>query len=137
MVIHRLNSATTQFRNVDLDIDSNSDLQPLVTALGKKVIVLYVKRIRRTHSAHLELAKITRAAPRPPPTTQYQPMRAAVLLAALALAADAHPRPPFPPLTRAYAALRARDYDTAIAHFNAAIAAAPRRPSLRKDLAYA
>jgi tetratricopeptide (TPR) repeat protein len=35
-----------------------------------------------------------------------------------------------------YVALRALDYDTAIAHFQTAIAAAPERTSLRKDLAY-
>ena len=37
---------------------------------------------------------------------------------------------------RAYAALRVRDYDAAIAAFRAAIDAAPERASIRKDLAY-
>jgi hypothetical protein len=46
----------TLFRNVDLDIYSRSDLQPLVTALGHRVIDLYVGRVRRTYEAHLELA---------------------------------------------------------------------------------
>lgn len=45
----------TLFRNVDLDIYSQSDLQPLVTALGDHVIDLYVGRVRRTYEAHLEL----------------------------------------------------------------------------------
>lgn len=49
----------TRFLNVDLDIYSSSDLQPLVSSLGKKVIVLYVGREKRTYSAHLELARIT------------------------------------------------------------------------------
>jgi hypothetical protein len=62
MVINRLDPAATHFLNVDLDIYSKADLQPLVTALGKKVTVLYVGRIKRTYSAHLELAKITRTA---------------------------------------------------------------------------
>ena len=35
-----------------------------------------------------------------------------------------------------YIALRALDYETAIAHFQTTIAAAPDRTSLRKDLAY-
>ncbi|MGC9950216.1 MAG: hypothetical protein ABSF64_27950 [Bryobacteraceae bacterium] len=41
MVIHKVNPATTHFLNVDLDIYSKADFQPLVTALGKKVMVLY------------------------------------------------------------------------------------------------
>src|SRR5207249_10952612 len=39
-----------------------ADLHAAVTALGRKVFVLYVGRIRRTHRAHLELAKLTRTA---------------------------------------------------------------------------
>lgn len=62
MVIDRVNPATTHFLNVDLDIYSKADLQPLVTALGKKVLVLYAGRIRQTHCAHLELAKVTKTA---------------------------------------------------------------------------
>src|SRR5262249_54134012 len=46
----------THFRNVDLEIDSKSDLQPLVTALGKKVFVLFVGCVKRTYIARLELA---------------------------------------------------------------------------------
>jgi hypothetical protein len=62
MVIHGVDSTATHFLNVDLDICSSRDLQALVTALGQKVMVLYVGRIRRTHRAHLELAKSTKTA---------------------------------------------------------------------------
>jgi hypothetical protein len=62
MVIHGVDSTATHFLNVDLDIYSSRDLQALVTALGQKVMVLYVGRIRRTHRAHLELAKSTKTA---------------------------------------------------------------------------
>jgi hypothetical protein len=62
MVINRGNPASTHFLNVDLDIYSKADLQPLVSALGKKVMVLYVGRVRQTHCALLEVAKITRTA---------------------------------------------------------------------------
>ena len=50
---------TTHFLNVDLEIDSRSDLQPLVSVLGKKVDVLYVGRHQRTYMARLELARRT------------------------------------------------------------------------------
>lgn len=63
-------------------------------------------------------------------------MRAIVYLAACGMA-FAQADPAYGPLTRAYDALRALDYDTAIASFRAGIAAAPDRPALRKDLAYA
>jgi hypothetical protein len=62
MVIYKGKPETTHFLNVDLDIYSKADLQPLVAALGKKVMVLYVGRIKQTHSAHLELTKITKSA---------------------------------------------------------------------------
>ena len=52
----------THCLNVDLDIYSKCDLQPLVTALGGKVIVLHAGRDRRTHCAHLELARPTKTA---------------------------------------------------------------------------
>ncbi len=45
-----------KFLNVDLDIYSRSDLQPLVNGFGERVIALYVGRERRRYSAHLELA---------------------------------------------------------------------------------
>jgi len=44
--------------------------------------------------------------------------------------------PSYEPLGKAYEALRARDYDEAIALFLKAIDAAPARPAMRKDLAY-
>jgi Tfp pilus assembly protein PilF len=44
--------------------------------------------------------------------------------------------PAYATLEKAYASLRAKDYDTAIAQFRAAIEAAPERASIRKDLAY-
>lgn len=62
MVINTGNPASTHFLNVDLDIYSKADLQPLVSALGKKVMVLYIGRVRQTHCAHLEVAKITKTA---------------------------------------------------------------------------
>ena len=40
------------------------------------------------------------------------------------------------PADLAYTALRAREYDTAVAQFQAAVAAAPKNAALRKDLAY-
>ena len=43
------------FLNVDLDIYSKVDLQPLVDALGNDVSILFVGRVRRTYEAHLEL----------------------------------------------------------------------------------
>ncbi len=47
----------THFLNVDLDIYSRSDLQPIVQALGKNAIALYVGRERGGYSAHLEISK--------------------------------------------------------------------------------
>ena len=44
--------------------------------------------------------------------------------------------PAYQPLDRAYAALRAKNYEQAIAGFRQAIQAAPGRASIRKDLAY-
>jgi Tfp pilus assembly protein PilF len=44
--------------------------------------------------------------------------------------------PAFAPLTNAYQALRAKDYDAAIAGFREAIALAPDRPAVREDFAY-
>jgi hypothetical protein len=54
--------SATQFLNVDLDICSARDLQPLVDGFGGKVDVLYVGRYRRTFAAHLELAGATKSA---------------------------------------------------------------------------
>ncbi len=46
----------TQFLNVDLDVYSTRPLEPLVAALGKRVLVHYVGREGRRYSAHLCLA---------------------------------------------------------------------------------
>src|SRR5437868_4051787 len=51
-------ASAAQFLNVDLDVYSRSDLQPLVNSFGKKVIALYVGHERRMYSAHLELAAV-------------------------------------------------------------------------------
>jgi tetratricopeptide (TPR) repeat protein len=63
-------------------------------------------------------------------------MRGVVFLAVCGLAFAQPPDPAYEPLTRAYEALRGRDYDTAIAGFIKRIKAAPRRASIHKDLAY-
>jgi hypothetical protein len=55
-------SAETHFLNVDLDIYSKGDLQPLVKAFGSKVHVLYVGRESRKYGAHLEVSQHTRSA---------------------------------------------------------------------------
>jgi hypothetical protein len=47
----------TTFLNVDLDLLSRSDLQPLVTVLGDKTYALHVGRDKQTYRAHLELSK--------------------------------------------------------------------------------
>jgi Tfp pilus assembly protein PilF len=58
----------------------------------------------------------------------------AILLAAFAAAQT--PDPAYAPLEKAYAALKVKDYDRAIASFQEAIKIAPDRPAMRKDLAY-
>ena len=63
-------------------------------------------------------------------------MRLWILLLAACLAAGQPPDPAYEPLNKAYEALRARNYDDAIALFLKAIEAAPARPAIRKDLAY-
>ena len=55
-------SSPTRFLNVDLDIYSKSDLQPIVDAFGKKAITLYVGRDCRSYCAHLEIATPTKTA---------------------------------------------------------------------------
>lgn len=55
-------STVTHFINVDLDIYSAHDLQPLVKHLGKKVFVLRVGLVNRQFCAHLEIAKHTKTA---------------------------------------------------------------------------
>ncbi|HMC60727.1 MAG TPA: tetratricopeptide repeat protein, partial [Candidatus Solibacter sp.] len=64
-------------------------------------------------------------------------MRLFAIFAALSIASAQPADPAYAPLTRAYTALRASDYDPAIAAFLQAIAASPARPDIRKDLAYA
>ncbi len=64
-------------------------------------------------------------------------MRAVVLFALCALASAQTQDAAYEPLTRAYAALRVRDYDNAVAGFLKGIEAAPGRAAIRKDLAYA
>ncbi len=46
------------------------------------------------------------------------------------------PDPAYAPLEKAYAALKVKDYDRAVAAFQDAIRLAPERPAMRKDLAY-
>jgi len=58
-----------------------------------------------------------------------------IALTAVFSAAQA-PDPAYGPLEKAYEALRAKDYDRAIAAFQQAVKIAPDRPALRKDLAY-
>jgi Flp pilus assembly protein TadD len=48
-----------------------------------------------------------------------------------------NPDPAYAPLERAFAALREKNYDQAIAGFRQAIALSPNRASIHKDLAYA
>jgi hypothetical protein len=55
------NATHTHFLNVDLDIFSKRDLQPLLNAFGKKVYVLYSGHHGRTYRVHVELAKITKS----------------------------------------------------------------------------
>jgi hypothetical protein len=51
----------TRFLNVDLDIYSTRDLQPLAAAFGNKAMVLFVGRVQRTYHAHLELSRMPRS----------------------------------------------------------------------------
>jgi hypothetical protein len=55
-------NSVTQFLNVDLELYSRSDLEPLVSSLGKKVVVLFAGRERGRYLARLELARTTRTA---------------------------------------------------------------------------
>src|SRR6202021_870580 len=63
-------------------------------------------------------------------------MRTAVLFFLAGIAFAQPPDPSYPALTRAYEALKTRDYDTAIASFLKGIEASPGRAAIRKDLAY-
>lgn len=65
-------------------------------------------------------------------------IRITFVLALVLTSANAqNPDPTYQPLDRAYAALRQKNYDDAIAGFRQAIPLAPERASIRKDLAYA
>jgi Tfp pilus assembly protein PilF len=64
-------------------------------------------------------------------------MRVAILLAVCGLAAAQPPDPAYEPLTQAFEALNARNYQAAVTSFLNAIQAAPQRASIHKDLAYA
>ncbi len=64
-------------------------------------------------------------------------MRTIGWLVAGATLAFAQGDPAYAPLAKAYEHLRAKQYDDAIARFRDAIAAAPARAAIRKDLAYA
>lgn len=59
-----------------------------------------------------------------------------LLLATAVVAVSQIADPAYPQLDQAYEALRARNYDQAVASFERAIALAPDRASIRKDLAY-
>jgi hypothetical protein len=48
--------SATRFLNVDVDAWSESKLQPLVAAFGKRILVHYVGAERRQQSAHFALA---------------------------------------------------------------------------------
>jgi uncharacterized protein (DUF433 family) len=62
MVILKGKFDQTHFLNVDLEICSPTDLQPLVDAFGKRVFVLHVGRYRRSYEAFLEVSRQTKDA---------------------------------------------------------------------------
>ena len=62
--------------------------------------------------------------------------RLLLLLATAVVAVSQIEDPAYTQLEQAYAALRANNYDQAVASFERAIALAPDRSSIRKDLAY-
>ena len=53
----RQDDGETRFLNVDLDIWSTQPLEPLVEAMGRRVMVLHVGQEGRRQGAHLELAR--------------------------------------------------------------------------------
>src|SRR5204862_7461542 len=71
----------------------------------------------------------------PPSTTSPAMKFSLVLVFSGALFAQT-PDPAYVPLSKAYAALRLKDYYVAIAGFLEALAAAPERGKVREDLAY-
>ena len=52
----------TTFLNVDLDIYSKSNLQPLLAGLGRRILVLHKGRDGKIYRAHLELARTPKTA---------------------------------------------------------------------------
>ena len=50
------------FLNVDLEVTSRSDLQPLINAWGNRVFVLYTSGEGRIYRAHLELSRNAKSA---------------------------------------------------------------------------
>jgi hypothetical protein len=50
----------TEYLNVDLEVTGRRDLQPLVDALGDRVIALYVGRMKGRQFAGLELGAMTK-----------------------------------------------------------------------------
>ena len=64
-------------------------------------------------------------------------MRAIIVFVGIGIGLAQTPDPAYEPLSRAYEALKTRDYDTAISLFIKGISVDPQRASVRKDLAYA
>jgi hypothetical protein len=58
MAASQVSVENTRFLNVDLDIYSRSNLQPILDALGREVVVLHAGRVvgKRTYEAHIELS---------------------------------------------------------------------------------
>ncbi len=56
MTMKKRRLETTDYLNVDLELFSKSSLEPFVKAMGDKIMVLFVGRIKRTYRAHVELA---------------------------------------------------------------------------------
>ena len=61
------NFNTTAFLNVDLDIYSRWNPQPLLKALGRKVLVLHAGRHGRGYAAHVELLDYLESLGQDPP----------------------------------------------------------------------
>jgi hypothetical protein len=55
-------TASNHFLNVDLDLSSPTDLQPLIDLWGKRVFVLHAHRKGRHYQAHLELVRSFKSA---------------------------------------------------------------------------
>ena len=47
----------SEFLNVDLDLKSTADLEPLVRAFGRRVMTLHLGRVGRKHGVTLELLR--------------------------------------------------------------------------------